>query len=110
MKCFYNMIAIAVLIARSSAQVVDAPPGGFKPAQPPPLSPPAQTSVTIAGQKITIKYSAPSMRKRLIFGGLVPYGQVWRAGANDATILHTTADLEFNGLIVPKGDYSLFVW
>jgi hypothetical protein len=60
--------------------------------------------------KITINYSAPSMRKRVIFGGLVPYNKVWRAGANDATLLHTNADLEFKGLVVPKGDYSLFVW
>jgi hypothetical protein len=50
------------------------------------------------------------MRKRVIFGGLVPYDQVWRAGANDATMLHTSAGLEFKGLLVPKGDYSLFVW
>src|SRR5260370_29541001 len=87
----------------------DEPPGGLKPAQPPPLSPPAKTSVTINGQKITINYSAPSVRKRVIFGGLVPYREVWRAGANDATILHTSVDLEFNGLLVPQGDYSLFV-
>jgi hypothetical protein len=113
MKYFYNVVAIIVLIAGSGicqVPVVDEPPGGLKPAQPPPLSPPAQTSVTIAGQKITIKYSSPSIRKSVIFGGLVPYRQVWRAGANDATLLHTTADLEFNGLLVPKGDYSLFVW
>jgi len=90
--------------------VVDEPPGGARPAQPPPLSPPAKTSVTINGQKITINYSAPSVRKRVIFGGIVPYHQVWRAGANDATELHTSADLEFKGLVVPKGDYSLFVW
>ncbi len=57
----------------------DEPPGGFKPAQPPPLSPPAKTSVTINGEKITINYSAPSMRKRVIFVGPVPFGQVWRA-------------------------------
>lgn len=60
--------------------ITDEPPGGSRPAQPPPLSPPAKTSVTINGQKITINYSAPSMRKRVIFGGLVPYDQVWRAG------------------------------
>jgi hypothetical protein len=90
--------------------ITDEPPGGSRPAQPPPLSPPAKTSVTINGQKITINYSAPSMRKRVIFGGLVPYDQVWRAGANDATILHTSVDLEFKGLVVPKGEYSLFVW
>jgi hypothetical protein len=90
--------------------IADEPPGGLRPAQPPPLSPPAKTSITINGQKITINYSAPSMRKRVIFGGLVPFDQVWRAGANDATLLHTSVDLEFKGLIVPAGDYSLFVW
>jgi hypothetical protein len=90
--------------------VTDEPPGGSRPAQPPPLSPPEKASVTINGQKITVKYSAPSMRKRVIFGGLEPYYKVWRAGANDATTLLTSADLEIRGLLVPKGEYSLFVW
>ena len=75
-----------------------------------PLSPPAQTSVTISGKTITIKYAAPSMRGRKIFGGLEPYNKVWRAGANSATALHTDADLDLNGLAVPKGDYTVFVW
>ena len=75
-----------------------------------PLSPPAETSVAIAGKTIGIKYSAPSMRGRRIFGGLEPYGKVWRAGANAATALHTDADLDVNGLAVPAGDYTLFVW
>jgi hypothetical protein len=69
-----------------------------------------QTSVNFKGKKITIKYSAPSRRKRVIFGGLEPYGKVWRAGANDATLIHTDADLDLNGLSVPRGDYTLFVW
>ena len=73
-------------------------------------SPPADTSVTINGKTITIKYSAPSMRGRKIFGGLEPYGKVWRAGANEATALHTDADLDMGGLKVPKGNYTLFVW
>jgi hypothetical protein len=90
--------------------ITDEPPGGSRPAQPPPLSPPAKTSVTINGQRVTVKYSAPSMRKRVIFGGIEPYYKVWRAGANDATILQTSADVEFNRLLVPKGEYSLFVW
>jgi hypothetical protein len=90
--------------------VADEPPGGSRPAQPPPLSPPEKTSVTINGKKITITYGAPSMRKRVIFGGLVPYFKVWRAGANDATLLQTRGDLEFNGLLVPRGHYSLYVW
>ena len=73
-------------------------------------SPPAATSVAVAGKTIRIKYSAPSMRGRKIFGGLEPYGRVWRAGANDATALHTDANLDIGGLSVPKGDYTLFVY
>lgn len=74
------------------------------------LSPPAETSVTIAGKIIRIDYSAPSMRGRKIFGGLEPYGRVWRAGANSATALHTDANLDIGGLAIPKGDYTLFVY
>jgi hypothetical protein len=73
-------------------------------------SPPAETSVTVAGKTIRIKYSAPSMRGRKIFGALEPYGRVWRAGANDATALHTDANLDIGGLAVSKGDYTLFVY
>ena len=78
-----------------------------------PLSPPANTSVTINGKRIAIKYSAPSMRGRKIFNGagaLQPDNTIWRAGANEATALHTDADLDIGGLAVPKGDYTLFVW
>lgn len=75
-----------------------------------PASPKAETTVAIEGKSITVKYSAPSMRGRKIFGGLVPYGQVWRAGANAATALHTDADLMIGNLMVPAGDYTLYVW
>lgn len=75
-----------------------------------PLSPPAETSVTINGKKISINYSAPSMRGRKIFGGLEKYGRVWRTGANEATALKTDATLDINGLKVPKGSYSLFTF
>ncbi len=74
------------------------------------LSPPAETSVVIAGKTIRIKYSAPSMRGRKIFGELEKYGRVWRAGANEATAFHTDASLDIGGLSVPKGDYTLWVY
>jgi hypothetical protein len=74
-----------------------------------PASPPAETSTTIAGKAVSIKYNSPSVKGRKIFGGLVPYGQVWRAGANAATSLHTDADLTIGNLAVPKGDYTLYV-
>jgi hypothetical protein len=78
-----------------------------------PASPPAEASVTIAGKAIGIKYSAPSVKSRQIFGagGVVSKDgtyPVWRAGANAATALHTEADLEFKGLKVPKGDYTIY--
>src|SRR5450755_3814418 len=77
-------------------------------------SPPADTSVTIAGKSITIKYSAPSVRGRKIFGdggqlSKDPHYPVWRGGANAATTLHTDADLDIGGLAVPAGTYTLFV-
>ena len=79
----------------------------------PPASPPATTAVSVEGKTISIKYSAPSRRDRKMFGegGRIsqdPNYPVWRAGANSATTLHTDADLEINGLAVPKGDYTLF--
>ncbi len=78
-----------------------------------PQSPAAETSVTIAGKAISIKYSAPSLRGRQMFGpdGRIskdPTWPVWRTGADSATALHTDADLDIKGLAVPKGDYTVF--
>src|SRR5271154_1812164 len=73
-----------------------------------PLSPPGQASLTFAdGHKVTIDYSRPSMRNRKIFGGLVPYDQVWRTGANAATSLKTDVDLTLGGTAVPAGSYTI---
>ncbi|MBL8239825.1 MAG: DUF2911 domain-containing protein [Bryobacterales bacterium] len=72
-------------------------------------SPPVETSVALGGKNVTIKYSSPSMKGRKIFGELVPFGKVWRAGANEATALHTDADIVLGDLTVPAGDYTLFV-
>jgi hypothetical protein len=76
---------------------------------------PAQATITVAGKKLTIRYSAPSVHGRKIFGdgGLLshdPTYPAWRAGANDATAFHTDADLDISGLAVPKGDYTLYCW
>jgi len=74
-------------------------------------SPGAETSVTVNGKNIWIYYHAPSVRGRQIFGdagALEPYGKVWRLGADYATVLHTDADLDLSGLVIPKGDYTLY--
>lgn len=89
------------MLAAASPSVAQAP------------SPDATTSVTIAGKVLSIKYCAPSVRGRQIFGpgGLIskdPNYPVWRAGANAATSFHTDADLMIGNLSVPKGDYTLY--
>jgi hypothetical protein len=64
------------------------------------------------GKLIWIFYHAPSVRGRHIFNGkgaLQPDGSVWRLGADDATVLHTDADLDIGGVAVPKGEYTLYV-
>ena len=76
-------------------------------------SPPKATSVTIGDKNISIRYCAPSVRGRKIFGAagaLQPDNTVWRAGANSATALHTDADLKIGSVDVPAGDYTLYVF
>jgi hypothetical protein len=72
-------------------------------------SPPAKAECKIAnGKTISVDYSSPRAKGRKIFGGLVPYGQVWRAGANEATAFGTTGDLNVGGKAVPGGKYTMF--
>ncbi|HZL68239.1 MAG TPA: DUF2911 domain-containing protein [Candidatus Limnocylindrales bacterium] len=93
----FVLLVIAVCIAACVAQ------------EKKPLSPPGQASVKFDdGKTVTIQYSRPSMRGRKIFGGLVPYGQVWRTGANAATSLKTDVDLTIGGTTVPAGSYTLY--
>jgi Protein of unknown function (DUF2911) len=75
----------------------------------PPLSPPASVKCDLPGGKtITIDYSSPRMRGRKIYGGLVPFNEVWRVGANEATTFVTTADLMVGDAHVPAGSFTLF--
>src|SRR3954454_12390080 len=72
-------------------------------------SPAASASCDLGGGK-TVKtdYSSPRMKGRKIYGGLVPYGEVWRTGANEATTFVTSSDLVVGGTNVPAGSYTLF--
>ena len=71
-------------------------------------SPRGSAEMTLNGKKISVDYGRPSMHGRKIMGGLVPYDQVWRAGANKATHFTTEADLMIGAVTVPKGTYTLF--
>jgi hypothetical protein len=73
------------------------------------VSPPANAQCDLGGGKtITVDYSSPRADGRKIYGELVPYGEVWRAGANKATTFVTTADLKVGGKDVPAGSYTIF--
>jgi hypothetical protein len=72
-------------------------------------SPPATTECRLGGGKtVTIDYSSPRANGRKIYGELVPYGKVWRAGANEATTFVTTTDLTVGGTSVSAGSYTIF--
>ena len=62
----------------------------------------------IGRAEISVDYSRPLRRGRTLLGGLIPYGQVWRTGANAATGFTTDADITINGTAIPKGSYTLF--
>lgn len=64
--------------------------------------------VTAESENISVSYGQPSKRGRDVFGGLVPYGQVWRTGANEATEITFKKDATFGGAKVKAGTYSLF--
>ncbi len=71
-------------------------------------SPPVIAKGKVGNATITIDYSSPSVKGRKIFGGLLPYGTVWRAGANEATLIQTDKDIKVEGKSLPAGKYSLF--
>ena len=78
-------------------------------AQDKPASPAAIATGKINGATISINYSSPSVKGRVIWGELVPFDKVWRAGANDATTFETDKDLTIEGSKLPAGKYSFFV-
>ena len=72
-------------------------------------SPAASASCDLgAGKTIKTDYSSPRMKGRKIYGGLVPFGEVWRAGANEATTFVTSSDVTVGGKAVPAGSYTIF--
>ena len=71
-------------------------------------SPPATVTGTVNGATITIDYSSPGVKGRKIWGDLVPYDKVWRAGANEATLFTTSKDILVEGKKLPAGKYSLY--
>lgn len=71
-------------------------------------SPPREATGTIDGVDIAVNYGSPSVRGRDIWGALVPYGAVWRTGANEATTIEFSGDVTVEGQPLAAGKYGLF--
>ena len=96
-QVFYALSFLFLLTSGISACAQNATPS------------PAQTATGKAGNStVTINYGSPSVKGRKIWGDLVPYGKVWRTGANDATTIEFSADVKIEGQALPKGKYALF--
>jgi hypothetical protein len=98
-----TLLSLSTLTATATAQMTMDNHGA------PPASPPATAQVTLGGKSVSIKYSRPSLRGRHVGGTeIVPYGEVWRTGANPATTIVTTTGLTIGTLTLPAGTYTLF--
>lgn len=89
------------------AVILSAP--AFSQTPKPRLSPAASVTGKVGKATITINYSSPSVKERKIWGGLVPYDSVWRAGANEATTFETDKDIKIANDLLPAGKYGFFL-
>ena len=71
-------------------------------------SPERMATYVEMGYDLAVSYSSPSKKGRKIFGGLVPYDEIWRTGANEPTVFSTKTDIVINGKTIPAGQYSLW--
>jgi hypothetical protein len=100
---FYQLLCGLAFFSFLSASALQAQ--NSKSQQPSPL----KTATKALGDlNIKIEYSAPSVKSRTIWGGLVPYDKVWRTGANKATVFETNKDIAIGGQSLPAGKYGLF--
>jgi hypothetical protein len=108
MKTTPSLRALAVALLVTGGAAALHAQHTAQPAASPPLSPRASAEATLVGKKVSIDYGSPRVRGRKIMGELVPYGKVWRTGANAATTLTTETDLMIGGVHVPAGKYTLY--
>jgi len=107
MKSLRSTLLILAAIALSASPLLAQ--------EKPRVSPHETVNATVGDAKITIVYGRPyskdpkSGEKRKIWGGLVPYGKVWRMGADEATLFTTDKEVSIGGTSVPAGTYSLFL-
>jgi hypothetical protein len=97
-RCFVIALALVLAALAAVAATPEVAPAG----------PRETTLLMVAGGRVAVAYGRPSMRGRPIFGALVPWGEIWRTGADQATRLSTELELRFGDAVVPAGEYALF--
>lgn len=101
MKLRYPLFTLLILFALPATAQQR---GNDEPRQ----SPNAVVGQTIGTTEVTVTYGRPSVRDRDIFGALVPYGELWRTGANEPTVITFSGDVTVEGTAVPAGTYAFF--
>jgi hypothetical protein len=111
-----RFLAVSACVLMFTLVLVVTPTAGAQQDKSKRPSPPGTATFAFAdGKTITVNYSRPKIRDprsgqpRKIYGGLVPYGEVWRAGANEATSFVTQANLTVGSTPVPAGSYTLYI-
>lgn len=103
MKKSLILVALAIITFVADAQVLTPQP-----------SPPGSVSTTVGLTEVTIDYFRPSAKGRKIFSNdattLVPYGKIWRTGANGGSVITFSDDVKVEGVAVPKGKYQILTW
>jgi hypothetical protein len=102
MKKSLSHLMLAAIVFSITVMKSNAQPGGSRP------SPKMTATGKIGDADITVTYGSPAVKGRKIWGGLVPYDTMWRAGANEATLLETSKDIVLQGKKLPAGKYSLY--
>ena len=98
-----SILAFALALSLANESFAQAPKLEF-----PAASPACTIKQRVGLTDIEIAYSRPGVKDRVIFGGIVPYGAVWRTGANNATKITFSAPVKLNGTDIPAGTYALF--
>lgn len=102
MKAGISILVVMLTIALSSTEVLSQDDRLKRP------SPPAEAKAMIGDAQVNIYYSTPAVKGREIWNQLVPYGKVWRTGANEATVFETDKELTVAGHKLAPGKYALF--
>ena len=102
-----HALPTTVKVVVTRGPMTDVTPVALMPSIPQ-FSPRDTVRATVGGANLTVTYSRPAKRGRVIFGQIVPWGEVWRTGANEATHLHTDKDIVIGGAPVPAGTYTLW--